>query len=95
MIRENYENVPCVGCGFCCVQEPCTYGRYAHREEIEAGLICPALHWAGNRYICRLVSRNDSSGMFYRRELKVGEGCRSNANPWRLQVRPRKSRDDY
>lgn len=95
MIREDYRIVPCVGCGFCCIQEPCTYGRYAHREEIEAGRICPSLIWTGSRYICGLVSRKDSSGLFYHRELKVGEGCRSYNNPWRLHVRPRKSKTDY
>lgn len=95
MIRENYVNIPCVGCGFCCIQEPCTYGRHAHRDELWKGGICPSLHWTGSRYVCLLVSRNDSSGTFFKGELKVGEGCRSNANPWRADVRPRRGKDDY
>jgi len=77
----------CIGCGFCCVHQRCTFGVARHPEE-QTGL-CPELQWAGHRYVCRIMAQPGSMADFVKRELRSGEGCVSFNNPWRKDVRER------
>lgn len=76
--------LPCVGCGWCCQDNPCEVSQQAF------GYVrrCPALKWTGARYICDLVVRPvagvDLSPLF------VGQGCCARDNAWRESVRERK-----
>lgn len=88
-IRENILNHRCVGCGYCCFRQTCTFGLILHPEAKDR--VCPELRWNGSRYVCRLVEMSGSLGTFYREYLKVGQGCRAYANPWRKDVRCRDS----
>lgn len=75
--------LPCVGCGWCCQDNPCEVSQQAF------GYVrrCPALVWTGARYICDLVVRPvagvDLSPLF------VGQGCCARENAWRDCVRER------
>ena len=75
--------LPCVGCGWCCQDNPCEVSQQAF------GYVrrCPALKWTGARYICDLVVRPvagvDLSPLF------VGQGCCARENAWRHCVRER------
>ena len=77
----------CVGCGFCCVNQRCTFG-VARHPEAQTGL-CPELEWAGHRYVCRLMIQPGQMADFVKRELRSGEGCVAFENPWRKDVRER------
>ena len=77
----------CVGCGFCCVQQRCTFG-VARHPEAQTGL-CPELEWTGHRYVCRLMIQPGQMADFVKQELRSGEGCVSFNNPWRKDVRER------
>ncbi|MFB3924515.1 MAG: hypothetical protein ACE14T_00545 [Syntrophales bacterium] len=88
MIREQEEKRPCVGCGWCCIRNTCTFGVAKHPHDRDK--ICPELHWNGRRYICKLMSGTGRMADFYRRELQAGGGCRSHQNPWRDDIRERK-----
>lgn len=70
---------PCVGCGYCCIVVPCVHSlaRYGLED-------CPALQWGGNRYRCALANE-------LAEELAIGEGCTSELNSWRRDVRCRDS----
>jgi hypothetical protein len=81
----------CVGCGFCCVHQRCTFGVAQHPGE-QPGL-CPELQWMGNRYVCRLMMHPGQMADFVKRELRSGEGCVSFDNPWRKDVRKRTSEE--
>jgi len=78
---------PCVGCGFCCLKTPCE----ACRRLYPSARICPQLLWISekNRYICGLMTIPGLVGESYRRELYAGEGCCSNLNSWRQDVKNR------
>ena len=88
MLREDAVKVTCVGCGYCCIRNTCTFGVALHPEERER--ICPELEWTGSRYTCRLMAPSHPLADFYRRELQAGGGCRSFNNPWRRDIRQRK-----
>lgn len=79
----------CVGCGYCCIQKPCSFCAIKFPHDVAAGKVCPLLEWNGERYVCRLVMMEDRDGQFYRSMLWVGKGCRNYLNPWRSDVRPR------
>ncbi len=81
----------CVGCGFCCVQQRCTFG-VARHPGAQTGL-CPELEWAGHRYVCRLMLQAGQMADFVKRELRSGEGCVSFENPWRKDVRKRTAQE--
>jgi hypothetical protein len=81
------ESRACVGCGYCCIKNTCTFGRYRHPEA--EGRRCPELFWNGKRYVCRMMDL-PRMGDFYRDQLQVGDGCASYLNPWREEVRERR-----
>ncbi|HRT26827.1 MAG TPA: hypothetical protein P5308_07420 [Syntrophales bacterium] len=91
MVRTGEEVHPCVGCGFCCIRQTCTFGCQRHPESL--GKVCPELEWNGNRYVCRLLKTPGPMVFFYKEELQVGGGCRSYLNPWRKDIRPRTKED--
>ncbi|HOK06904.1 MAG TPA: hypothetical protein PK836_06200 [Syntrophales bacterium] len=96
MLREENQYYPCVGCGYCCIRQTCTFGVQLHPESWDR--TCPELFWDGGRYRCRLLMDGDPRGDFYRDLLQAGQGCRSHGNPWRRDVRPRegeKAPEDY
>ncbi len=84
----------CVGCGYCCIQKPCSFCKIMYPEDVAGGTICPLLEWNGEKYTCRLVMMPGYDGNFYRYALGVGRGCRNYLNPWRKDVRPRQGIDD-
>ncbi len=86
MLIENRKVWHCVGCGFCCVNQRCTFG-VARHPGAQSGL-CPELEWTGHRYVCRLMMQGEMAD-FVKRELRSGEGCVSFENPWRKDVRKR------
>lgn len=75
--------LPCVGCGWCCLDNPCEVSQQAF------GYVrrCPALKWTGARYVCGLVLEPrpgvDLTPLF------VGQGCCARHNAWRNDVRER------
>jgi hypothetical protein len=87
VLREDVKKVPCVGCGYCCIRNTCTFGVAKHPDDRER--ICPELEWTGARYICTLMAPTNRLADFYRMELQTGGGCRSFDNPWRKDVRRR------
>ena len=88
MLREPVEKQSCVGCGYCCIRNTCTYGVAKHPRDRDK--TCPELSWTGVRYTCKLMAADNRLADFYRRELQAGGGCRSYLNPWRQDVRERK-----
>jgi hypothetical protein len=89
MLREPQEKIPCIGCGYCCMRNTCTFGVALHPDRREEP--CPELEWNGRRYVCRLMARPGRMADFYKSELQSGGGCRSFENPWRQEVRERKA----
>jgi len=87
MLIEDRKVRPCVGCGYCCVNQRCTFG-VARHPGAQSGL-CPELEWTGGRYVCRLMMPPCDIADFVKRELRAGEGCVSFGNPWRRDVRQR------
>ena len=87
MLREDVAEVSCVGCGYCCIRNTCTFGVAKHPHDRER--ICPELEWTGARYTCKLMTPANKLADFYRRELQAGGGCRSFNNPWRNDIRER------
>ena len=81
------EDHACVGCGYCCIKNTCTYGLYRHPDAQYRK--CPELEWTGQRYVCRMMNLSGSMGGFYRELLQAGRGCRSYLNPWRKDIRER------
>jgi hypothetical protein len=75
--------LPCVGCGWCCLDNPCEVSHQAFGYTSR----CPALTWTGARYICDLVVRPvagvDLTPLF------VGQGCCARHNAWREDVKDR------
>lgn len=86
MFAEPRMPTPCVGCGYCCLKNTCTFGIIMHPES-NAGR-CPELAWNGCRYLCRIMDLT-RSGDYYRMELRAGAGCVTVLNPWRGEVRER------
>ncbi len=87
MLIEDRKVWRCVGCGFCCVNQRCTFG-VARHPGAQGGL-CPGLEWTGGRYVCRLMMPSSGIADFVKRELRAGEGCVAFENPWRKDVRER------
>ena len=77
----------CVGCGFCCISAPCI----AADRLYPGAKICPQLNWSdeNNRYYCGLMDIPGLVGLSYKKELYAGEGCCSNLNTWRQDVKNR------
>jgi hypothetical protein len=75
--------LPCVGCGWCCLDNPCAGSQQVYRYVPR----CPALGWTGARYVCDLVAHPvagvDLTPLF------VGQGCCARHNAWRRDVRKR------
>jgi len=70
MLREDVAEVSCVGCGYCCIRNTCTFGVAKHPHDRER--ICPELEWTGTRYTCKLMAPTNKLADFYRRELQAG-----------------------
>jgi len=75
---------PCVGCGFCCLKLPCFA---AWCQDWVKHTRCIKLDWdeEANRYWCTAAK---SSNLFAK-DLYIGEGCTSNLNTWRNDVKDR------
>jgi len=75
---------PCVGCGFCCLEAPCVAASYYNW--IEEGR-CSKLKWdeEAGRYWCLQAKENRPFAI----TIYVGEGCTSNLNTWRKEVKNR------
>lgn len=81
----------CVGCGFCCLQARCSLSvRIWPNGDGE----CQALIWDGSRYKCKLALMSGQRGAEYRAALYIGDGCCSSLNSWRLEVKPRRPKDE-
>ena len=91
MLRTSEEDWPCVGCGYCCIRQTCTFGRQRHPDAV--GEMCPELEWNGTRYLCRAMMLPGSMTAFYREQLQAGLGCRSYYNPWRKEIKKRTKED--
>jgi hypothetical protein len=91
MLRTDEEHRPCVGCGYCCIRQTCTFGIQRHPDAV--GRICPELEWNGKRYLCRAMKAPGTMTTFYRELLQAGLGCRSYLNPWRKEVKVRTKAD--
>jgi len=87
MLIEDRKAWPCVGCGYCCVNQRCSFG-VARHPGAQSGL-CPELEWTGARYVCRLMMPPSDIADFVKRQLRAGEGCVSFEHPWRRDVRQR------
>lgn len=74
---------PCVGCGYCCLKVMCWIGLRKYGFEKR----CPALTWSdtSNRYYCKLAKEDATIAD----DLSVGDGCSSNLNTWRTDVKER------
>lgn len=77
---------PCVGCGWCCLSDPCevSHRKYGHTRR------CPELKWdeTRKRYLCLLMD-SEQEGAAARYQLHEGQGCCAPLNPWRQDVRNR------
>ena len=87
MLRKPVEKQSCVGCGYCCIRNTCSFGVAKHPQDLDK--TCPELSWTGTRYTCKLMAADNKLADFYRRELLAGGGCRYFNNPWRQDVRKR------
>ncbi|MDQ7833108.1 MAG: hypothetical protein RDU30_15370 [Desulfovibrionaceae bacterium] len=78
--------VPCVGCGWCCLNDQCRESHILHGYQKR----CPELYWddAALRYACRLAA-DPVRGEEFRFLLAIGEGCCARFNTWREDVRNR------
>ena len=78
------EYSPCVGCGFCCLKAPC-FASWV-QDWVKHGR-CIKLEWSeeDNRYWC-LAAKSSKLFAF---DLFIGEGCTSNLNTWRNDIRDR------
>lgn len=89
MIGKTRPREKCVGCGYCCIQNPCSFCKSMYPDTVARGEICPLLEWNGERYMCKLITTPGKQGDYYRMMLLVGKGCRAYLNPWRKDVRKR------
>ncbi len=92
MMREESNRHDCVGCGYCCIRQTCTFG--LHRHPGNPDRRCPELKWNGKRYICGLMVEPGGMSHFIREQLQAGLGCRSYCNPWRSEVRERTEEEE-
>lgn len=86
--KYEYEYIPCVGCGYCCMKVACGVAHNYFTFSFDTwgkGLRCPALYWDGKRYGCIMAMVSAR----VRRELHIGAGCTSSLNSWRGDVRKR------
>lgn len=80
IIAKPKRGAPCNGCGWCCHEELCYYGRKIFGEDVPAP--CPAMIYEEGRVKCGLVmaekvmAEKDPGvkGMFSE-GLGIGEGC--------------------
>lgn len=79
-------SLPCIGCGWCCLDNPCDYSHrlygYAKR--------CPALVFDQDegRYLCTLMN-DPVHAEEVRRANFEGQGCCNPLGQWRKDVRDR------
>jgi hypothetical protein len=92
MMREVSDRHECVGCGYCCIRQTCTFG--LHRHPGDPDRRCPELKWNGKRYLCGLMAETGGMSDFIREQLQAGLGCRSYHNPWRSEVRERTGEEE-
>ena len=63
---------PCVGCGWCCIQDPCmeSHRRYGYMRR------CPDLFWddKAGRYMCGLMLDPETAEET-KRSQHAGQGC--------------------
>lgn len=80
------ENKPCVGCGWCCLHDPCSesHRKYGYTKR------CPDLLWdeENTRYICRLML-DPAYSEKVRESQHEGQGCYAPLNDWRKDVKNR------
>jgi hypothetical protein len=83
-------DAPCVGCGWCCLTDPCevSHHRYGYLPR------CPDLRWdaAAGRYLCGMMGAAEQGreqAAAARRRLFEGQGCCAPHNPFRRHVRDR------
>lgn len=80
------ENKPCVGCGWCCLHDPCfeSHRKYGYTKR------CPDLQWDEEkaRYICKLML-DPKEGENVRQSQHEGQGCYAPLNDWRKDVKNR------
>ena len=80
------ESEPCLGCGWCCLQDPCSesHQRYGYVKR------CPDLKWddEAKRYVCGLML-DPEEGEAVKRSQHAGQGCYAPLNSWRGDVRDR------
>ncbi|WP_027721665.1 hypothetical protein [Maridesulfovibrio zosterae] len=76
----------CVGCGWCCISDPCevSHRKYGYTKR------CPDLFWdkCMNRYIC-LLMRDAQESEDAKRQLFEGQGCCAPLMTWRDNVHDR------
>jgi hypothetical protein len=74
----------CVGCGYCCLKAPCGYEVMTHGYNNKR---CPELYWdeSNNRYKCKAAEKDPEVA----KNLYIGEGCCSNMNSYRKEVKRR------
>jgi hypothetical protein len=79
----------CVGCGYCCMQTPCSVAKRLYPGVVE----CPQLIWdvLDSRYYCGLMKLPEPLGSEYRQSLYAGAGCCSTLNSWRKDIKRRTS----
>lgn len=77
---------PCVGCGWCCLSDPCWVSHWRHGYTRR----CPELYWDEElgRYMCAAMD-DPEEGDYARRKLYEGQGCCAPDNPFRDDVRNR------
>ncbi|HCR14399.1 MAG TPA: hypothetical protein PKD41_03570 [Solidesulfovibrio sp.] len=79
-------SLPCVGCGWCCLSDPCVESHilYGYQKR------CPDIYWdePSGRYRCRLAE-DPIKGERMRFLLGIGHGCCAPLNGWRDDVRDR------
>ena len=86
-MKKDFDRFTCTGCGFCCMKAPCD----ASVRLYPGAKRCPQLIWSDkdNRYNCGLMQLPGNVGFEFRQELYAGEGCCSNLNSWRFDVKKR------
>jgi len=75
----------CVGCGYCCLKIPC-FGALFHGW-VDEKMRCTKLIWdeEANRYWCQRAKEN----RLFAENIYVGQGCSSDLNTWRKDVKYR------
>jgi hypothetical protein len=82
----------CVGCGFCCVQQRCSFSLVRWPGHIFAD--CPGLEWTGKVYRCRAIRERmvieiPGRGLVgAKKYLETGHGCLA-PTEWRKDIRER------